>query len=70
MKPSITIDDCDGNLFFIESKARRALRAKGLNKEVAAMEKAIEATRCKGTVNHRAAIIDAIRKFVELEGLE
>lgn len=64
----VNVSDCDANIFFLLAKVRRKLGEAKREADIKSLEKAIEAIQKTKGIDHRAAIVDAVKAVVQLEG--
>lgn len=70
MKLTIDVSRCDNNIFFLVAKVRSTLEQLKRDDDIKSLEKAIEAIQKTKGIDHRAAIVEAVKAVVQLEGWE
>lgn len=70
MRMIVNVSDCDANIFFLLAKVRRKLGEAKREADIKAMEKAIKQAQETKGIDHRAAIVEAVKAVVQLEGWE
>lgn len=70
MRMIVNVSDCDANIFYLRSKVRRKLTDAGRGDDAKALEKAIEKIEKTKGIDHRSAIVEAVKAVVQLEGWE